>query len=155
MSLPTWSSHLPPKLPFMDSNLDQTTLDSSLEANISHAGIVDSASALMLSAPSNVKSLNDGSAKAPTNLLHAASASHKTQGMPRSSSISRAYFATLAKWSSHSSKLGVVSSKFSENSATTMSKALSSRNLRLRKRPGLPDFTPPHCERKVFDDGYV
>jgi len=154
MPLQTSSSHLSPKLPFMDSNLDQITLDSSLEVNISHAGFVDSASALMFSAtPSNVKSRNDGSAKTPrTNLLHAASASQKTQGMPRSSSISRAYFATLSKWSSHSSKLGTASSKFTENSAITMSKALSSRN---RKRPGLPDFTPPHCERKVFDDGYV
>jgi hypothetical protein len=150
MSLPTSSSHLPPKLAFMDSNLDQTIIDSSLEANTSHTGFGDSASALIT--PSNVRSL---SGKAPTNLLHAASASQKPQDMPRSSSISRAYFATLSKWNSNSSKLGAGSSKFSGNSAMTMSKALSSRNLRLRKRPGLPDFTPPHCERKVFDDGYV
>jgi hypothetical protein len=151
MSLPTSSSHIPPKLPFMDSSLDQTTLDSSLEANTSHTGFGDSASALLLSAtPPNVRFF---CGKAPTNLLHVASTSQKTQGMPRSSSISRAYFATLSKFSSSSSKLGAASSKFSESSAVTMSKALSSRNLRLRKRPGLPDFTPPHCERKVFDDG--
>lgn len=160
MSFQTSSSHcnLPPKLPFIDSNLDQSMLDSSLEVNISHAGFGDSASALMTShaAPPNIKSFNGyGSARASTNLLHAALAAPKPQCVPRSSSISRAYSATLSKLSGNSSRLSVASIKFSEKSAVTISKALSSRNPGLRKRPGLPDFNPPHCERKVFDDGIV
>jgi hypothetical protein len=160
MSLPTSSSHcnLPPKLPFIDSYLDRSMLDSSLEVNISHAGFGDSASALMMSQAitPNLKSIDVyDSAKTPLNFLHATSATPRSQGVPRSSSVSRAYSATLSKLSGNSSRLSAASIKFSEKSTVTMSKALSSRNLGLRKRPGLPDFNPPHCERKIFDDGYV
>ena len=143
------SSYPPPKLPFVDSTLDQSTLDSSLEVNMGHTGFGDSASPLMpatLVTPT-IRSFNGyRSTKKSSNLLRATSFSPKHQNPAQCSSFSRVYSATLSKFASTSSKVN-------EKYAITLSKALGSRNLKLRKRPGLPSFEPPHCERKVFRDG--
>lgn len=121
------------------------TMDSSLEVQISHSGFNASAYAL---ASLTVRSFNGyGTAPTSADLLGAVSTNPTTRVKPPNVSFSRAYSATLSKFSS--AKLGMSN----KPSSRSISKALSTGGPKFHKRPKLPDFNPPHCERKVFDDG--
>lgn len=131
----------------LGTGLEHLVMDSSLDINTYQKVLEESPSE---SVPPSAHSFNGTVA---TTLLVTTPAGHHLTTKSPSGSLSRAYSATLSKLSS--GKFGLPPSKLGVGSTRSTSKASSSGGSRLFRRPKIPDFDPPHCEKRVFDDGHI
>lgn len=133
LATPTIMQPSPDNRRIMDASTTSPSTESSMEANMGHYASPIDTSTRSRSYGSNLRNSLLGSSVEPI----------------RTSSISKAYAATL-------SKLGIKQRTHTNGSEDKFSSNVREGGLKTRrvfKRKSLASIPPPHCERKQFGDG--